>query len=64
MREAQALVRGLRGLNLIGADVVEVAPPFDSGSITALNGATLVYELLCVVADARARAPVAEDDLP
>jgi guanidinopropionase len=62
MREAQALVRGLRGLNLIGADVVEVAPPFDSGSITALNGATLVYELLCVVADARARARASADE--
>jgi guanidinopropionase len=56
MREAQALVRGLRGLNLIGADLVEVAPPFDPGTVTALNGATLLYELLCVVADARARS--------
>src|SRR5579863_5346163 len=54
MREAQALVRGLRGLDLIGADVVEVAPPFDPGTNTALCGATILYELLCLVAEARA----------
>jgi guanidinopropionase len=54
MREAQTLVRGLRGLNLIGADLVEVAPPFDPGTITALNGATLLFELLAIVAEARA----------
>src|SRR5207302_3624476 len=39
MREAQGLVRGLRGLDLIGADVVEVSPPFDPGTNTALCGA-------------------------
>jgi guanidinopropionase len=50
-REAQALVRGLRGLPLIGADVVEVAPPFDVGGITALTGATIMFEILCLIAD-------------
>ena len=50
--EAQRMVRGLRGLNLAGADVMEVAPPFDSSGITALTGATLMFELLCVLADA------------
>ena len=55
MREAQGLVRGMRGLDLIGADVVEVAPPFDPGTNTALCGATILYELLCVVAEATAR---------
>jgi guanidinopropionase len=54
MREAQGLVRGLRGLDLIGADVVEVSPPFDPGTNTALCGATILYELLCVLAEARA----------
>jgi len=53
MREAQGLIRGLRGLDLIGADVVEVSPPFDPGTNTALCAATLLYELLCVVAEAR-----------
>ena len=50
--EAQLMIRSLRGLNLIGGDVVEVAPPFDPTGNTALVGATLMYEILCVVADA------------
>ena len=50
--EAQRLLRGLRGLNLIGGDVVEVAPPFDPTGNTALVGATMMYEILCVLADA------------
>lgn len=50
--EAQALLRGLRGLNLIGGDVVEVSPPFDPSGNTALVGATMMYELLCVLAEA------------
>lgn len=49
--QAQQLIRGLRGLNLIGADVVEVAPPFDVGGCTALVGATILFELLCIVAE-------------
>ena len=53
--EAQQMVRGLAGLALVGADVVEVAPPFDASGITALAGATMMFELLCVLADCRAR---------
>ena len=49
--EAQALIRGLRGLDLIGGDVVEVAPPFDPTGNTALVGATMMYEILCVLAE-------------
>ncbi|MCP4469457.1 MAG: agmatinase [Gammaproteobacteria bacterium] len=49
--EAQALLRGLRNLNLIGGDVVEVSPPFDPGGNTALVGATLMYEILCLLAE-------------
>jgi guanidinopropionase len=49
-REAQAMVRLLEGLNIIGADVVEVSPPFDVGGMTALAAATLMFELLCVIA--------------
>ena len=52
---AQKMIRGLRGLNLVGADVMEVSPPFDVGNITALTGATMMFELLCVLADAIAR---------
>jgi guanidinopropionase len=53
-REALQLVRGFRGLNLIGADVVEVSPPLDPTGTTALVGATLAFELLCLLAEARA----------
>jgi guanidinopropionase len=49
--EAQHLVRGLRGLNLVGGDVVEVSPPFDASGNTALVGATMMFEILCVLAD-------------
>jgi guanidinopropionase len=50
MREAIRLLRGLRGLHLAGADLVEVSPPFDVGGLTALHGATLLYEMLCLLA--------------
>ena len=50
--EAQIMIRGLQGLELVGGDVVEVAPPFDQTGNTALVGATIMFEILCVVADA------------
>ncbi len=49
--EAQRLLRGLRGLNLIGGDVVEVAPPYDQTGNTALVGASMMFEILCLIAD-------------
>ena len=52
MRDAQVMIRGLQGLNLIGGDVCEVSPPLDPTGHTALNGANLMFEILCVVADA------------
>lgn len=48
--EAQQMLRGLKGLNLIGADVVEVSPPFDVTGNTALVGATMMFEILCALA--------------
>jgi guanidinopropionase len=53
--EAQQLIRGLQGLNLIGGDVVEVSPPFDPLGNTALVGMTMMFEILCVLADAKSR---------
>ena len=55
--EALAFVRALRGLDLAGADVVELSPPYDGpGQPTALAAATIAYELLCLRAlAARAR---------
>ena len=49
--EAQQMVRGLKGLNLIGADVVEVSPPFDPSGNTALVGSTIMFEILCDLAN-------------
>ena len=45
------LLRGLRGLHLVGGDVVEVAPPFDQTGNTALVGASIMFEILCLVAE-------------
>ena len=55
MLEALRIVRGLTGLNVVGGDVVEVSPPFDVGGITALHGAAMLFEILCVLAAARKR---------
>lgn len=43
------VVRGCRGLDVVGADLVEVAPPYDTSGNTALLGANLLYEMLCVL---------------
>jgi len=52
--EALALVRGLVGLELVGADVVEVSPPYDGpGQVTALLAANLLFELVSLLALAR-----------
>ena len=52
--EALQTLRALRGLNVIGGDLVEVCPPYDHAGITALAGATILFEILCLAADARA----------
>ncbi|HEX3209234.1 MAG TPA: agmatinase [Geminicoccaceae bacterium] len=52
--EVQLMIRALRGLDLVGADLVEVSPPFDPSGLTALTGASMMFELLCILADARA----------
>ena len=52
-REAQALIRGLRGLNLVGGDVVEVAPQYDPTTNTARAAAQMMFEILCLLAETR-----------
>ena len=47
--QAAAVLRGLAGINLMGGDVVEVSPPFDSGGITAIAGAHVATEILCLI---------------
>ena len=46
--QAAILLRDLAGINLVGGDVVEVSPPFDSAAITAVAGAHVAMELLCL----------------
>jgi guanidinopropionase len=50
--ESLTLLRALRGIQMMGADVVEVAPPFDPAGGTSLLAATIMYELLCLLAEA------------
>jgi len=54
-REVLRMLRGLRGLNLVGADVVEVSPPFDPTGGTALSAANIAFEILCLLAEAVAK---------
>jgi len=47
--QALEIVRGCKGLNLVGCDLVEVSPPYDTTGATAMIGANLLYEMLCVL---------------
>jgi len=51
MRDAQVIIRGLQGLDIVGGDVCEVLPMADPSGHTALNAANLMFEILCVLAD-------------
>ena len=55
-REAQAMLRELRGLNIVGADVVEVSPPFDPSGVTAYAGVVMMFEILCTMAEGVAKS--------
>ena len=50
-RELLQLLRALNGLNVVGADLVEVAPAYDHADITSLAGATVVYDLIGLMAN-------------
>ncbi len=49
--QAQQMLRGLRGVNIVGADVVEVSPPFDPSGLTAYAGVVMMFEILCPMAE-------------
>ena len=49
VREAQQIIRELNSINFVGADVVEVSPPFDVNNMTSLVGATIAFEILCTM---------------
>ncbi|XP_045137025.1 guanidinobutyrase-like [Portunus trituberculatus] len=51
--QALEIVRGCRGLNLVGCDLVEVSPPYDVAGMTAGTGAHLLFEMLCVLPGTR-----------
>jgi agmatinase len=55
--QALSILRELKTVNFIGMDLVEVSPPFDQSEITALAGATIVLEYLCLRAHARGARP-------
>ncbi|MCB2104722.1 MAG: arginase family protein, partial [Rhodobacteraceae bacterium] len=50
--QAIEVLRKARGLNIVGADLVEVSPPFDPSGNTAWLGASLMFEILCLMAEA------------
>jgi guanidinobutyrase len=50
------IVRGCRGLNVIGGDLVEVSPPYDPSGNTAILGANLLFEMLCTLPGVKPRA--------
>src|SRR3989442_14955890 len=52
-REALELVRALVGVELVGADVVEVSPPYDQAGITSMLAANILFEILSVMAATR-----------
>ncbi len=54
--QALQVCRELAGLNIIGADMVEVSPPFDASGGTAFLGVSIMYEILCVMAQQMAEA--------
>jgi len=56
MREVKRMIRGLAGLNVVGADVVEVSPSYDNAEITAIAAADIVHDMLSLMT-------VAEPDL-
>ncbi|KVH46951.1 agmatinase [Burkholderia diffusa] len=49
VQQGLEIIRGMKGLNLVGADLVEVSPPYDPTGTTALVGANLAFEMLCVM---------------
>ncbi len=55
VREMYQLLRSLQGLDVIGGDVCEVSPPLDPSGHTALVGANLLFEQLCLMSEAIAR---------
>jgi len=54
-RDAQMIIRSLRGNEIVGADISEVAPALDPTGITCVTAANLMFEILCVMAEWKAK---------
>ncbi len=59
MIEALRLLRGLQDIDFVGGDLVEVSPPFDPSYLTAFHGASILFEMLCLLTEARRRREIA-----
>jgi guanidinopropionase len=55
MRDSQVILRALHGVDVVGGDVCEVAPALDPSGLTQLNAANLLFEIVCLAAQAHAR---------
>ena len=53
--QAAAILRGLAGIDMVGGDIVEVSPPYDTTGATAIAGAHVGYELICLYHWAKTR---------
>ncbi|WP_278921840.1 MULTISPECIES: agmatinase [Pseudophaeobacter] len=53
--QALELIRAMKGLNIVGCDLVEVSPPYDPSGNTALTAANLLYEMMCVLPGVKSR---------
>ena len=58
-REALAILRGCDGIDVVGADVVEIAPAYDATNVTAQNGAQVLFTLAALAVEAKARRETA-----
>ena len=57
-RDVQVMLRALRGCDVVGADICEVAPCYDPTGITSVTAANMMFEMLCLVAESVDRARV------
>jgi agmatinase len=55
--QALEIIRGLNGMDIVGADVVEVSPPYDVSEITALSAAHIAHDILCLMAIPKGAVP-------
>ena len=53
-RELLEIIRGLRGMNIVGADIVEVAPAYDHAEMTGVAASHVAYDLISLISDKRA----------